>query len=191
MKFDYKIEQLSFINKGKFSFNNYGFDVFLQVIYVLNEYKIHEWEFIKTYKNFHFHKIEFLKIKEKCNELYNKTKNLRICQISITNAGRLLFHEINNKIYIIGYDYFHILDNGKNLKQSIYNNLRYEIYIFLKKYISCEEALKFINTLKKIFLKKSFWKQIKTILNQIKEIFSIDTNKNNLEKINDSLKIMI
>ncbi|WP_284928695.1 hypothetical protein [Candidatus Phytoplasma sp. AldY-WA1] len=191
MKFNYKIERLSFINKGKFSFNNYNFDVFLQVIYVLNGYKEHEWEFIEKHKEFHFHKIEPSKIKEKCNELYHKTKNLEIYQILITNTGRLLFEKIKNKIYIVGYDYFHILDNEKKPKQSLYNNLRYEIYIFLKKYISCEEALKFINTLEKFFSKESFFKKIKIILRRIQKKINTDTNKNNLEKINDSLKIMI
>ncbi|WP_284928840.1 hypothetical protein, partial [Candidatus Phytoplasma sp. AldY-WA1] len=189
--FDYKIDRLSFIKKGKFSFNNYNSNVFVEVIYVLNRYKNYEWEFIETSKDFHFHKVESSKIKTKCNELYHKTKNLDIYQILITNAGRLLFRKIKNKIYIVGYDYFHILDNEKNLKQSLYNNLRYEIYVFLKKYISCEEALKFINTLKKFFSKELFWKRIEIILNQIKETFSTDTNKNNLKEINDSLNKMI
>ncbi|MGI3136090.1 MAG: hypothetical protein ACN23H_00675 [Candidatus Phytoplasma vitis] len=191
MNFNYKIEQLSYINKGKFSFNNYNCDVFLQVIYVLNGYKNYEWKFIETHKEFHFHKIKPEKIKTKCNELYNKTKNLEIYQILITNAGRLLFEKIKNKIYIVGYDYFHILDNEKNPKQSIYNNLRYEIYNFLKNYISCEETLKFINTLRKFFSKEDFSNQIKKILKQIKNILETNTNKNNLEEINDSLDIMI
>jgi hypothetical protein len=127
-----------FVKGGVFDFNNYSQKTFFNLMSKLSDLTNNKEVCLKDIK-YHYHQINFDKIKNKCSVLYKTlNKTMPLFQIAITPIERLLFYQIEDEknggfiCFPVGYDKYHFLNSAKTTHPYGINTNKYKYSIYDK-----------------------------------------------------------